>query len=102
MHDSQSDFVHSNAAELHRDRTKEILRKHPQIRTLIGPEPVTFWWGSGIVALQIVLAVLVADAPWWVVFAVAYCVGAFANHALFVVVHECAHRLVFREKFPNF
>ncbi|MBI4502451.1 MAG: fatty acid desaturase [Gemmatimonadetes bacterium] len=98
----QSDFVHSNAPEPHRDRTKEILRKHPEIRQLIGPNSQTFWYGFGIVSLQLALAVLVAQAPWWVVFAVAYCIGAFANHALFVIVHECAHRLVFREKFPNF
>jgi sphingolipid delta-4 desaturase len=97
-----SDFVHSDVAEPHRGRTKEILRKYPQIRDLIGPNPGTFWYGLFIVSVQIALAVAVADAPWWVVFAVAYCIGAFANHALFVVVHECAHRLVFRERFPNF
>src|SRR2546427_503387 len=97
----QGDFAHSTAPEPHRDRTKEILRRHPEIRELIGPCPETFWWATGIVALQIVIAVALADAPWWMVFVVAYCVGAFANHALFVVVHECAHRLVFRRKVPN-
>src|SRR5688500_8756825 len=98
----QADFVHSAAPEPHRGRTKEILRKYPQIRDLIGPNPGAFWYALGIVSLQLVLAMLVADATWWVVFLVAYCIGAFANHALFVIVHECAHRLVFREKFPNF
>jgi sphingolipid delta-4 desaturase len=102
MNHPQTDFVHSNAPEPHRDRTKEILRKHPEIRNLIGPNPVTFWYALGIVSLQFTLAFLVSQAPWWAVFAVAYLIGAFANHALFVIVHECAHRLVFRAKFPNF
>jgi sphingolipid delta-4 desaturase len=31
----------------------------------------------------------------------AYCVGAFANHALFVLIHECAHNLVFKPKWAN-
>src|SRR6185436_19879765 len=97
-----SDFVHSDVAEPHRGRTKEILRKYPQIRSLIGPNPNTFWYGLGLVLLQLTLATAVANTPWWVVFAVAYCIGAFANHSLFVVVHECAHRLVIRERFPNF
>lgn len=71
------------------------------MRELIGPNPATFWWTAGIVALQLVLAWLVRDQSWWVVFAVAYCVGAFANHALFVMIHEVAHKLVFKKKVPN-
>ena len=32
---------------------------------------------------------------------VAYAVGAFANHALFVLIHECAHNLIFKGKTAN-
>jgi sphingolipid 4-desaturase/C4-monooxygenase len=94
-------FVFSTAPEPHRARTCALLRSHPEIRELIGPNPGTFWWTAGIVALQIVVAWLVADQPWWVVFVAAYTVGAFANHALFVMIHECAHRLVFKRTVPN-
>jgi sphingolipid delta-4 desaturase len=95
------DFVHSDAPEPHRARTKEILRNHPEIRQLIGPNPVTFLWITGIVALQIVLAFLLRDRSWWLVIGVAYLVGAFANHSLFVMIHEATHRLVFRKRTPN-
>jgi len=37
----------------------------------------------------------------WLVLALAYTVGAFASHGLFVMIHECAHRLVFRRRRPN-
>lgn len=94
-------FTFSTAPEPHRLRTRELLRRHPEIRELIGPNPATFWWTAGIVALQIVVAWLVADQPWWVVAAVAYTVGAFADHALFVMIHETAHRLVFKRRVPN-
>ncbi len=96
-----TEFAFSTAPEPHRFRTRELLRDHPEIRELIGPNPATFWWTAGIVALQIVVAWLVADRPWWVVVVVAYTVGAFADHALFVMIHETAHRLVFKRKVPN-
>src|SRR5206468_9747839 len=43
----------------------------------------------------------VADRPMWLVLVLAYTVGAFASHGLFVMIHECAHRLVFRRRLPN-
>ena len=95
------DFEHSTAAEPHKARTQRILVQHPEIRELIGTNPATFWWTSGIVALQLVIAWLVAGQPWWVVVIVAYTVGAVADHALFVMIHECAHRLVFKRRTPN-
>jgi sphingolipid delta-4 desaturase len=97
----QSDFSFSVGAEPHRDRTKQILRRHPEIRALIGPSQVSFWWILGLVILQFGTAWFVADQSVWVMLALAYTVGAFAGHALFVMIHECAHRLVFRRRLPN-
>lgn len=101
MSSHQPDFTHSSLPEPHHGRTKTILRQHPEIRGLIGKNPVTFWLALGIVTLQIVVAYLVRAQPWWVVIAVAYLGGAFANHTLFVVIHECTHKLVFRRTTPN-
>ncbi len=95
------DFAYSTTPEPHRARTREILARHPEIRELIGPNPVTFWWTTGIVAFQFLVCWFAAQHSWWVVFALAYCVGAYANHALFVMIHECTHRLIFRRKLPN-
>jgi sphingolipid delta-4 desaturase len=61
MEAPKRDFIHSDAPEPHRARTKALLRAHPEIRTLIGPNPTTFLWISGIVALQIAIAFLVRD-----------------------------------------
>ena len=94
-------FVHSTSPEPHRARTQAILRRRPEIRTLIGTNAGTFWWTAGIVALQLAIAFAVRDRSWWIVLGAAYLVGAFANHALFVMIHECAHRLVFRRQLPN-
>jgi sphingolipid delta-4 desaturase len=95
------DFAYSVGPEPHRNRTKQILRQHPEIRTLIGQSPATFWCILGLVALQFGMAWFVATRPIWLVIALAYTVGAFASHGLFVMIHECAHRLVFRRRIPN-
>jgi len=95
------DFAYSARPEPHRSRTKDLLWRHPEIRVLIGPNAATFWYTVVIVALQFGVARFVAPKSWWTVVVLAYTVGAFATHALFVVIHECAHRLVFRRKVPN-
>ncbi len=95
------DFQHATGPEPHRDRTKTILKSHPEIRKLIGKNPMTFWYALGIVSLQTGLAFVLRDQPWWLIVLVAYFVGAFANHALFVVIHEAAHKLIFRRAAPN-
>ena len=57
-------FIFSDAPEPHRIRTKEILKKHPDIRKLIGKNPNTIFVIIGLVALQIVMSWLVADKSW--------------------------------------
>ena len=93
---TRSDFTYTGEPEPHSGRAREILRRHPEIRELIRPNPRTFWWAVGLVAFQMTIAAWLAHAPWWAVALVAYFVGAFVSHALGVLIHECAHRLVFR------
>ena len=95
------EFSFSESAEPHRERTKRLLKQHPEVRTLIGRNPFSFALILAIVAMQTVLAYLLRDQPWWLVIIVAYAAGAFANHALFVLIHECAHNLVFKSKAAN-
>ena len=78
-----------------------MLEQFPQIRELAGPTPVTMLFILAIVALQTALAWLLRDRAWWEIVGAAYLVGAFADHALFALMHECAHRLVFRNASAN-
>ncbi|MBS1565148.1 MAG: fatty acid desaturase [Bacteroidetes bacterium] len=98
---TRTDFFKSTVSEPHRVRTKEILKKHPQVRELIGKNPLTFWAIVGLVAFQVVVAWLVRDTSWWIVVGAAYFLGAFADHSLFVMIHECAHRLLFKSHSAN-
>lgn len=96
-----NDFIHSAQPEPHRIRTKEILKQHPGIRNLIGKNPKTFWAILGLVSFQIAMAWLLKDQSWWIVLGAAYLLGAFADHALFVMIHECAHKLLFKKPAAN-
>ncbi|MBV9989645.1 MAG: fatty acid desaturase [Chitinophagaceae bacterium] len=97
----KEDFVHQTCCEPHRIRTKEILKQHPDMRKLIGKNPNTIFAIIGLVAFQLLLCWLVSDQSWWIVVAAAYLLGAFADHALFVMIHECAHRLIFKSRAAN-
>lgn len=97
----RNEFIFLTNPEPHRIRTKEILKTNPDIRKLIGKNPSTFWIILGVVVLQLTIAFLLRSQPWWLIFLTAYLVGAFADHALFVLIHECAHKLLFRNKTAN-
>lgn len=95
-------FTYSDEPEPHRARTKAILRAHPEMRRYIGKNPVSAWLILGLVAMQLCLAVALAGAPWWLILIVAYAVGAIIDHALFVLIHEAAHNLIFRRPVWNY
>ena len=97
----KNDFVYTEGSEPHRIRTKDILKVHPDIRKLIGKNPNTIFAITGLVALQVALAWLTSTQSWWIVFIAAYAIGAFADHALFVMIHECAHKLLFKKPILN-
>jgi sphingolipid delta-4 desaturase len=97
----KTDFIHSGKQEPHRLRTRQILQQHPDVRKLIGKNAYTIFAILGLVSLQVVLSWLLSGQSWWIVVAVAYFVGAFADHALFVMIHECAHHLLFKNRGAN-
>jgi sphingolipid delta-4 desaturase len=97
----RTDFVYSGKQEPHRLRTRQILQQHPEVRKLIGKNKYTFFAIIGLVAFQCIVGWAVSSQSWWIVFATAYLAGAFADHALFVMIHECAHHLLFKNRSAN-
>ncbi|MBS1950495.1 MAG: hypothetical protein OJF59_000682 [Cytophagales bacterium] len=97
----ETTFRFSESPEPHRIRTLLILKQYPDVKKLMGKNPATIFAIAGLVGGMIGLSYWVKDSAWWVVFLVAYCVGAFFNHALFVMIHECSHHLLFKNKSMN-
>lgn len=94
-------FVKVDYPEPHIGRAKQILAKHPEVRQLFGNTPSTFLHILFLVSTQIVLAIVLRDQPIWMIAAVAWLVGALFNHALFVMIHEATHNLVFKGTLAN-
>ena len=87
--------------EPHRERTRRLLAAHPEAKELCGHAPSTAAWLVAVVALQLVLAYLLRGSPWWLLLVVAYTIGAVLNHALWVLIHEASHNLIFRSPAAN-
>lgn len=55
----------------------------------------------GLVAAQTGLAYFfgcIGSSYWWLSVTIAFCLGAFLNHSLYVVIHDATHNLIFRNK----
>lgn len=88
----------------HPGRTRAILARHPQVRALVGRNPWTALIALFVVALQVALAALLGRLGlgfWFLAVFLAYCVGAFANHCLYVIIHDATHRLIFPGRAAN-
>lgn len=85
----------------HRARRRALLRAHPEVRDLLGRDPSTAWWIGGMVLLQIAMAAVVSQLPWWAVILSVYLVGAPAALGLWSLVHECSHDLVLASSRAN-
>lgn len=101
MAESKIEFIFTDLPEPHRERTKAILKAHPDIRSLISRNKNSIFIILGIVALQIFISIMLSASSWWMALLFAYLVGAFANHTLFVLIHECSHNLIFKGKIGN-
>ena len=95
------DFTYVEGQCSHVGRRRDILAKHPEVKRLMGRNPWTAAWVIGLVAAQLVVAGLAVDLHWAWILVLAYCFGAFLNHALYVLIHECTHGLVFRKRSQN-
>ena len=86
---------------MHHYRGREILKAHPEIKELMGKNAMTALWTLMIVATQLIVSAFAENLAWYWIIVLAYLFGAFFNHALYVVIHECTHNLVFQHSRAN-
>lgn len=85
----------------HTERHAKLLREHPAIRELFGPDPLTAPSIAVLVVAQMAIAIALRHASWAVVTAAGYFLGAILAHALGVLIHEASHNLVTRRSWSN-
>lgn len=96
--------ANSAADRSHVERRRLILEAHPEVRTLFGKDDVTFKITAGILVGQLIIAAALGRlglAYWPLTLLLALLVGAFANHANFVVIHDAIHNCVFESPLRN-
>ncbi|CAG7984424.1 unnamed protein product [Penicillium olsonii] len=96
-------FFWTYTEEPHRSRRQAIIKAHPEVTKLCGPEPLTKWVVLGVVSLQLTCAYLLRNTSMldWRFLATAYVIGATCNQNLFLAIHEISHNLAFRSAFAN-
>lgn len=97
----QNGFAKTESIDPHVLRRREILQKYPEVKKLFGRDRSTALFITLMVFAQLFIAYLLRDASWWMVLLCAWLIGAFLNHALFCLKHECTHNLVFKNKKAN-
>jgi sphingolipid 4-desaturase/C4-monooxygenase len=95
------DFRWTDTEEPHAERRRAMLAKYPQIETLYGPCPRTKYVCIALVTAQLLVSYSLRDAPWWLLFVVAYLFGGVANQAPFLALHELSHNLAFKSPLGN-
>ncbi|THD25983.1 Sphingolipid delta-4 desaturase [Fasciola hepatica] len=96
----RTDFEWSYTEEPHATRRKEILKKYPEIKQLMGPDPQLKWKVITLVLFQIATLHFVRDLSWPALLLMAYAVGGVVNHALNLAIHEISHNLAFGHSRP--
>jgi sphingolipid delta-4 desaturase len=97
-------FIATPMKRPHPPRRRAILAAHPEAAGLIGHDRRTAAITLAVVAGQTSIAALFGDlwpAYWWAALAAAFCIGAFANHAMFVVIHDATHNCIFKSNVLN-
>jgi sphingolipid delta-4 desaturase len=95
------DYIHVTHGEPHAQRARQMLAAHPELRELAGPAPSTGLWILTLVVVQLGLAFLVGNRNWMIWVPVAYLAGATIDHALWALIHDTCHNLVFRSRTAN-
>lgn len=104
VRNSQSrDFFWTYTEEPHQTRRQQIIKAHPEVLKLCGPEPLTIPLVLAVVALQCICAHALRATPILSVpfLATAYIIGATANQNLFLAIHEISHNLAFKKPLAN-
>ncbi len=91
----------SPQARRHNDMRRAAVAAHPELKALSGSDWRTVLALPAILAAHWGMAWAVSAAPIWVIFLAAFFWGQIAIHAAGSLVHETAHRLVFRAERPK-
>ena len=96
-HDEEWEY----SEEPHVSRRREILKKHPEIKNLMGYDTNIVLIVSAEVVCQLCMAYILRDANWTTIAICAYLISATLNHSLGSAIHEIGHNTAFGHGRPK-
>lgn len=99
--EGRHDFYRSTTDEPHVSRRKAIIKAHPEIETLFGPDNRPVPIVIAMVLSQWILAYFSNYMSLPVFLLVAYVYGGTVSHSLSLMTHELSHNLIFKNKSAN-
>jgi len=98
----RDDFFWDTSDEPHASRRREIMKAHPEVKSLFGHEWRSKYYCTFLLVIpQIWLSWATQDLSWPAYLFVAYVFGATITQALFLAIHELAHNLFFKTPMAN-
>lgn len=94
-------FYWSDEREPHFNRRKEILVKHPEVKSLFGIDRGLKYKTLALVVFQLVSAPFISELVWYYYIPLAYIFGASVSHTIFLAIHEISHDLAFGKRLYN-
>ena len=95
-----NDFLWLLTEEPHRTRRAAIMKAHPEVKKLMGHEPLTKYISLAVVLIQLSMAATLAHYGVhpldWRFLLAAYAIGGTANQNIFLAIHEITHNLAFK------
>mmetsp|Transcript_15517 Transcript_15517/g.34258 ORF Transcript_15517/g.34258 Transcript_15517/m.34258 type:complete len:328 (-) Transcript_15517:289-1272(-) len=98
---NRHDFYRSLKDEPHVVRRREILKAHPEIEQLFGPDWRMAPFATAMVVTNLVLASYAPTMSWPVFFLCAYVISGTLAHSLSLAIHEASHSLIFENRKAN-
>ena len=81
-----------------------LAEKYPEIKKLMGPDPLMKYLITALVIFNIVSSYFVSrvfDLSYLWTTVLAYCVGGIVNHSIILGIHELSHNVVFGNSRPT-
>lgn len=101
MAETIQDFYWVDEREPHFQRRQEILKTHPEVRTLFGVNPRLKYITFALVLALLTIGLFVGQLDTLAFILVTVVVGATISQALFLAIHEITHDLSSKNKIFN-
>jgi len=94
-------FLFVDYNQPHWKRKKIMMDADPAVMKLFKSYPLSSLYIVLIVLLQTVLTYFFKDSSYWILFLASYTIGAVADHAMWVLIHDCTHNVVLNSRYGN-